>query len=361
MASTATAGAEASGADRIDARAESRAELPPEDRIESRIEAREERVHILTGAVCNNNCIFCMEEDRDGRYVTNSQTTDEVVKTILGKHKGCEEVCFTSGEPTTNPRLPQWVKWAKEHGVRRVSVMTNGRALGYEKYSKILVAAGMNRFYVSIHGHDQKTHESLTRTPQSFDQTVAGLDQITKLKRYGVDLHTSTVVTHRNLPYLKEIYRFLRQHGVDQVVFNIMQANGRANTYFETLFPSYTKIAEAAKAFLDEQGKLEAKVQAFFVDIPLCTTTTLPDFNRGYVESYVHFEPPENGEALLSADQREARTEDGLVAIKRSDLDAAARQKRPECKTCKYDSVCEGVWGNYLKHYGWDEFKPVPR
>ena len=38
-----------------------------EPRIEQRIEGKRERVHILTGAVCNNNCLFCMEEDRDGR------------------------------------------------------------------------------------------------------------------------------------------------------------------------------------------------------------------------------------------------------------------------------------------------------
>ena len=36
---------------------------PIESNVEQRIAARQQRVHILTGAVCNNNCIFCMEED----------------------------------------------------------------------------------------------------------------------------------------------------------------------------------------------------------------------------------------------------------------------------------------------------------
>ena len=67
----------------------------------------------------------------------------------------------------------------------------------------------------------------------------------------SIELHTSTVITHRNLPSMLDIYRFLREHGVDQVVFNVMQANGRANTYFETIFPSYTEISATAKAFLD--------------------------------------------------------------------------------------------------------------
>ncbi len=336
-----------------------------EPTVEARIESerRRDRVHVLTGAVCNNNCIFCMEEDRDARYVTNSATTDDTVRFILERNRGCEEVCFTSGEPTTNPRLPQWARWAKEHGVARVSVMTNGRALAYEKYTRKLVAAGMNRFYVSIHGHTAKLHESLTRTPGSFAQTVAGLDEVEKLKRYGVELHTSTVITKRNLPHLAEIYAFLRAHGVDQVVFNVMQANGRANTHFEQIFPRYSEIAAAAAAFVAEQSAREPRVEAFFVDIPLCTTTALPDYNRGYVESYVHYEPKGASHEALLADL-DARAVRGpgeqLVQIRRADLDDAERRKRPECGRCRYDAVCEGVWSNYLRRFGWDELVPVP-
>jgi cyclic pyranopterin phosphate synthase len=331
--------------------------------VEHRIAAKQERVHILTGAVCNNNCVFCMEEDRDARYVTNSATDDDKVRWILAQSPGCEEVCFTSGEPTTNPRLAQWVSWARQAGVRRVSVMTNGRALSYPQYARKLAAAGMNRFYVSIHGHTEKLHEGLTRTPGSFAQTVAGLDVITSLKRHGIELHTSTVITRRNLPHLGEIYRFLRAHGVDQVVFNVMQANGRANTHFEQIFPRYTDIAEAARAFLEEQSRHEAQVMAFLVDIPLCTTTALPDFNRGYVERYTHYEPASSAHAeLLPPEALLSRTRGdrgALVEIRREDLDAHARSKQPACATCRYDAVCEGVWDNDLRRYGWSEFTHV--
>jgi cyclic pyranopterin phosphate synthase len=347
---------------------EVRLEDRAEPRVEERIARKRERVHVLTGAVCNNNCIFCMEEDREGRCATNSATTDDTVRWILEQSGDCEEVCFTSGEPTTNPRLPVWVKMAKAAGVRRVSVMTNGRALSVERYAKGLVAAGMNRFYVSIHGHTAKLHDGLTRTPSSFAQTVAGLEVIASLKPYGVELHTSTVLTKRNLPHLGEIYRFLRAHHVDQVVFNVMQANGRANTHFEQIFPRYSEIASAAEAlFVGEDAKRsngarEDRFMAFLVDIPLCTTTRLPDFNRGYVESYVHYEPPSDARFLLEPGVAEARrTSDdgGLVQIRRSDLDEVARQKRPECAQCKHDLVCEGVWGNYTKRFGWSEFVPV--
>jgi len=341
------------------ARAEQR-----QPRIEQRIAARRERVHVLTGAVCNNNCIFCMEEDREGRRVTNSATTDETVQWILEHNPGVEEVCFTSGEPTTNPALPRWIKRTRAAGVPVISVMTNGRALSYERYTAGLVAAGLNRVYVSIHGHEAKLHEGLTRTPGSFAQTVAGIEQVARLRRYGVALHTSTVVTNRNLPHLAPIYRFLRGLGVDQVVFNVMQANGRANTYFEQIFPRYRDIAATFSSFVEEQSRSEPRPMAFLVDIPLCTTGEVPDFNRGYVERYVHFEP---ARASVPIEPGPVTTlpglpaGDGLVQLRRADLDEAARLKRDACASCRYDDVCEGVWGNYVRRHGWDEFTPVGR
>ncbi|UQA58648.1 radical SAM protein HxsC4 [Polyangium aurulentum] len=328
--------------------------------IVERLSTRSERVHISIGAVCNNNCVFCMEEDRDGRYVNNSAMTSERVRWILEENRGAEEVCFTSGEPTTRPELPDLVALAKKLGYGRISVMTNGRRLSHLPYAALLAKAGMNRFYISIHGHTKKLHEGLTRTPDSFEQTVAGLDSIAKLKRFGIELHTSTVLTDRNLPHLTDIYRFLRAHGVDQVVFNVMQANGRADTYFEQIFPRYTDTAAEFRRFLAEVG--EARPMAFLVDIPLCTTEGIADFHRGYVEKYRHFDL--DTQAPLEATQRPERSQEGrgrgLVLVTRQDLDEAQRDKRGACASCRYDGACEGVWRNYLRRNGWDEMVPVP-
>jgi len=331
--------------------------------VVERLKNRDERVHISLGAVCNNNCIFCMEEDRDARYVNNSAMTEERVRWVLESHAGAQEVCFTSGEPTTNENLPIYVGWAKALKYRQISVMTNGRRLGYLPYSVALAKAGMNRYYISIHGHNAKLHDGLTRTPTSFDQTLAGIDAIAKMKRFGIELHTSTVVTSRNMPHFTEIYRFLREHGVDQVVFNVMQANGRANTFFDQIFPSYTEIATNFRAFIAAQRAAgESKTQAFLVDIPLCTTEGIPDFNRGYIEKYRHFDLAST--AGLPAAQREDRQAEGkgkgLVLVTRQDLDDQQRSKRPECASCHYNAVCEGVWVNYSRRNGWDEFVPVP-
>ena len=152
-----------------------------EPTIVERVTQQAERVHISIGAVCNNNCVFCMEEDRDARYVNNSAMTAERVRWILEENRGAEEVCFTSGEPTTRTELPDFTAQARSLGYRRVSVMTNGRRLSHLPYAALLAKAGMSRFYISIHGHTKKLHEGLTRTPDSFEQTVAGLASVARL------------------------------------------------------------------------------------------------------------------------------------------------------------------------------------
>ncbi len=105
----------------------------------------------------------------------------------------------------------------------------------------------------------------------------------------------------------------------------------------------------------------EPRPPAFLVDIPLCTTEGIPDFNRGYVERYRHFDL--DTQAALPATALQERAQEGkgkgLVLVTRQDLDDAERAKRDACALCRYSPHCEGVWRNYLKRYGWDEFSPI--
>ena len=65
---------------------------------------------------------------------------------------------------------------------------------------------------------------------------------------------------------------------------------------------------------------------AFLVDIPLCTTEGIPDFNRGYVERYRHFDLAT--QAALPETQRAERAQEGkgkgLVLVTR-----AGSRRRP--------------------------------
>ncbi|MDF1562180.1 MAG: radical SAM protein [Deltaproteobacteria bacterium] len=329
--------------------------------IEERMAAQDRRVHVNIGPTCNNNCIFCMEEDRDLRREVNSALGSDRVRVILEAGRGAEEVCFTSGEPTLVRDLPRFLHWARQLGYPRRSLMTNGRRLASPRYLELLLSAGLNFVYVSIHGHEARLHDALTRAPGSFEQTVAGLENLHRRRGdSALTVHTSTVVNRRNLPHLAAIYAFLRERGVDQVVFNVMQATGRGDTFFDQLFPPYAEIASAFATFL---AGCEESPEAYLVDIPLCATEGLPDRNRGYVEAYVHYEAHDPQRALDPAASRAAGRSgapaEGLLEVARADLDAVAREKREACGRCRHDGRCEGVWKSYLARHGWAGLEPV--
>ena len=303
-----------------------------------------------------------MEQDRQGRRRVNGALAHDKIRAILEECRGAAEVCFTSGEPTLVAALPRYIRWAAQLGYPRVSLMTNGRRLAYADYCARLVDSGLNHFYISVHGHTARLHDGLVRTPGALAQTVTGLDNAARLQARGVALHSSTVVTRRNLNHLQAIYSFLRGRAVQQVVFNVMQATGRAEAHFQRLFPPYSEIAAVFARLLKDLD--EEAPPVFLVDIPRCATERIPGFNRGVLEAYTHYEVGAELRCAEAPEGEEKQTRrvlsDGeTVEIARADHDTWQRSKREACGRCKYEKQCPGVWNAYLKHHGWDGLEPV--
>ena len=303
-----------------------------------------ERFHILAGPTCNNNCVFCMEDERARRMELLGSITPKQVLASLRAHAADGDVMFTSGEPTLNSNLPVYIHWARQLGYRVIGLTTNARRLGYEPYTRELLDKGLNLVVVSIHGPDARVHDGLTRTPESFDQTMAGLATLARLKRAAsFRVQTSTVVGQRNYRRLGEIYRLLEPHGVDEYVFNVMQPLGRAGRLVGQLVARYRDIAAEFGRFLETVP--EPRPAIYLVDLPLCTTEGLPAEVRGYVELAKFEEPGMDGVVHLRA-TRESKEEKNRV-------------KRADCDQCCYSRACLGVWRRYADEYGWDEFVPV--
>lgn len=313
----------------------------PQATVVERILGQGERVHVPIGVVCNNNCQFCMESDREGRAAAAAEMTHARIEQVMAQHRGAQELCFTSGEPTTRPDLERLVAMARAMGFVRISLMTNARRMSYAPYAAALVRAGLNCVYVSIHGDSAALHDSLSRTAGSFAQTVQGVANVAKLKRARVELNTSTVLTRRNVGRMAEIYTFLRGLGVDCVVFNALQMTGRAAVRFDALVPRYSEVRAQFERVL--QAPPDHGDRALLVDVPLCITEGLPDRNRGFVERHLHYE-----------------ASDGLQPVHTSQLDAAFRSFGGPCEECRYRGACPGVYDPYVSRWGWDEFGVRP-
>ena len=342
-------------------------------------------LHVLVGASCNNNCIFCMESDRPGRRKHVDAQTPDDIRSMIEDYPFKSEILFTSGEPSLNPDLPDYIARAKRSGFATIGLITNGRRFAYPDYAGSLVQKGLNKVTVSIHGHTAQLHDSLTRSRGSFEQSISGLENLAQLKATRrIELHTSTVVVKRNLEHVSEIYRFLMEFQVDRLCFNVMMVKGRGEEKFDLLMARYGEISKTFKNLAEQIGP-EGVRQVSLADVPRCAAEGLAFELIGDQEAFEQFEfLGSNGIAQLSAEQlasiegsglnrhtsaealrQKVEGEPALCAdadyylTTRELKDNILRVKQPACRECRLESRCPGVWKVYVDHYGWSELAPI--
>jgi len=320
-------------------------------------------LHLLVGPTCNNNCSFCMEDDRVARqrHVV-AQGTDDLLA-MMRAYPMRDEVLFTCGEPTLNPSLVDYVRAAKELGFATIGLISNGRRLGYGSYAEGLLRAGLNRVHISIHAHAAKLHDSLTRTPGSFVQTRAGLDTVLELRRrYPCEVRTGTTLTARNLMDARAVFDLVIGLGVDLVVFNILMPYGRGAEHFELMprYPQAVRVLRELASGLSASELLRLRVE----DLAPCLASGLPAALQGALEVYTQFEPLDSGGSMAGPSESSTvgtphAGGGAFYVTSRAHKEAARRIFGPSCARCRSRAACSGVWPRYVEAFGWDDFVPL--
>lgn len=299
---------------------------------------REKTLQIPLGVCCNNNCIFCMES-RDMHKERKTIPISFYKKTIMDAVGKFQRVGFTSAEPTLYEGLPSLIKYAKKLNFPEIYIITNGRRFSYSSFLDKLIDSGLNMVGVSIHGHDRRLHESLTRTPGSFEQTKKGLQNVKK-RRQDCSLKSFTInctVNKFNFQYLSEIYDFFEQYNPDEIIYNYLNPIGRITTKFKLLMPRYHEVSKILNKMY-----LRGKRKFTLVDFPPCTVLdVLPQL--GSIEDY------------------HIRNMEKKNDIEYSRESLSFKSKPPKCKRCVYYSTCHGINEIYIKEYGDEEFNPISK
>jgi cyclic pyranopterin phosphate synthase len=128
-----------------------------------------------------------------------------------------DRVVFTGGEVTLEKSLFQFVEHARASGAfRHVRLQTNGRKLADPAFTQSLVDAGIDEFFVSLHGDTADLHDRITQRPGSFDELVRGLEN---LAAQPVRRITNTVVHRTNMDAFEGIVAIAHAHGVSEMEF----------------------------------------------------------------------------------------------------------------------------------------------
>jgi len=336
---------------------------------------RTRRVKVVTGLKCNIKCVFCY-------YRNNLDAPNKTAPRILNDisyafRRGVREIDFSGGEPTVHPDLPFLIGMAKEVGVQRVCIISNGWRLAEKSYVRSLRDAGLDEILFSLHGPNSEIHDRITDTPGSFRRMI---DAFGHAAEEGVTVRTNTVVNRLNYDRLHEISGLVSRFNPAQVNFITINDWCFAKNIIGNLMVSYSEMAAHLREACDFLEPLVPAVNMRY--IPFC-------FMQGY-ERFVcnHRQVPFDRYEWVPRVRARIEEATGFprylailgygmtlggawrrlfsqpLAVTLDDCVTEGIRRRfyakgPQCSDCRYRELCDGVEKTYAREYGYVELASV--
>jgi len=301
---------------------------------------------IFLGYICNNKCVFCINWDK--RKIPGGSFQEIKREMAAAKKRGSTYIEFVGGEPTVRPDILDLIRFAKELGFKTIMMATNGRMYSYDSFARKALEAGLNSLVFSIHGHTAVLHDSLTQAPGSFDQLKKGLENVKALiEEMGVrvSLGSNTCIVKQNYKQLPKIGEYIKNLGIDNSEFIFVDPNyGAAFGKFDQLVPKISLAAPYIRKCLDI-GKETGAAHWHIRYVPLCYFTDYLD-QISELQEVATFKTEH-----IAPDFYNPNAEEGRRTV--------GRAKTQKCSGCKLFNACEGIWKEYLAHYGDKELKII--
>ncbi len=293
------------------------------------------KYEIFLNLECNARCIFCSIGHMFGKKKKVKNRQDIMKEIKVAKDNGIIAISFSGGEPTIRKDLVEFVRYSKDLGFKIIEIQSNGIMYSYEDYVDNLLEAGANRFMVSVHGSNEKTHDFLTRVNGSFRRTVKGIEN---LSDRNVDLRFSIVLNRYNY---RELYdwtkKFMKYEGFSYHI-NYVTPIGFAKNSFKKLSPRISVVVPHAKK--SANLLLDSGLGPWIHNIYPCN---MPGYERMMSELM-------EKKTIISGPDFKSCIDD-------SKMDG--RRKIDSCEKCKFSLLCTGPYKKYLDFYGDEEFNPI--
>lgn len=190
---------------------------------------------------CNSNCIMCPISDK------MRQNSDIVPINILLKicsqiPNDGSHITITGGEPFLLKRnIFQLFRYLKDN-LNNIEylLLTNGRVFSDIKYFKLFCESTPDNLIVGIpiHGYNDMTHDFITRTKNSFVQTIKG---IKNLLSTHIRIEIRIVVSKLNIHFINKIANLIIDElkGVYTIKFLGLEMLGNARINIDQVWLDY--------------------------------------------------------------------------------------------------------------------------
>ena len=297
---------------------------------------------LKTGYSCNNQCKHCVIEDSRDKLIELKSSIDLNTEDCLRQvdyavAQGAEYIVLTGGEVTIRKDFPTLVDYCSLKGLN-ITIQTNGRRLHVPEVARAISTCSGIRCVVALHGACSDTHDGITQVVGSFNETCKGI-------RYAVQQGILTilkvVISKKNRSELSKIVKLANELGVRYVCFAFPHAQGGARKRFAEVVTTYSELHPDLDSLIGEAKAYHIQIE--FEAIPFCI---IPHDMQLVGELKYRF-----GNTLC--------TQVGEEPFDWAKVRKNIKSKAPQCSFCSMDSVCEGVWSEYIDAYGGSEFVPI--
>ncbi len=283
---------------------------------------------VILGYDCNLACDYCTITPEMRRRALS--TAAVLAALDRGRAQGYDAVSFTGGEPTIRPDLLALVKAARARGFSDVKVQSNGLMFAHAPNVDALIAAGVNRFHLSIHTHDENAYDALVARAGAYPLMVAGLERLAARR---VTLVVDVILkedTYRKLP---EALAWIAARGAKSahLWFVSLTDGNRDNLHSMPRMTEVTPVMRQAFAWAREHD-----FELRSLHVPRCLLG----------DDAPHAYDP-------GADRVMVVTPEATFELRDSKL--AGRRHVPACEGCQFREICPGVRPDYIERYGDDE------
>lgn len=300
--------------------------LPDTEALEIRPDGK---VYLRITDSCQERCVFCFFYDTDEiDNLVRHHELGELVEQL--DPTGIQQVILTGGEPTLNPRLPEYVGTLHRRGFKEIILQTNGVKLAEPGWlEQLLPYRDRLGIGFSLHAATEDANDRLTTVAKGFfPRKIEGLRRASAL---GFRTKITLVLNRMNLPELVpfvELCRDVTGTSDTFVQFSLPSFEGRMNLFLDT-YPRLEEIAAHAPAAFRRARELDLKVALCHqCQVPPCV---VPD-DVQHLESMWFADTP----AMWSHD----------------------RAYGPQCGGCALRPRCSGVWKGYADQFGLAALKP---
>ncbi|MCC6646289.1 MAG: radical SAM protein [Polyangiaceae bacterium] len=292
---------------------------------------------IKVGYSCNDHCTFC--HTQDVRHIDDTSASVHA-KIDRARQLGHTMIVFSGGEATIRPEVVEWATHVKKLGLG-LGFITNGRRFSDPAFARAMLERGLSYVYLSLHGPDAKTHNSLVRS-DAFAQSLGG---VRELHGKVATLTVNCVVTRANAAHLTRLVELMLPFPELTLKLSMTAPKGGGARTFEHVVEKVdvvaAEIAAALRHGIERRG--DAPGPRFGHDgVPLCL---LPGLEHLYDD--------------LRTNAFRTMSEVGEPDF--FPVDDVIKVQPEACEGCALRGPCPGLFRGYLDAYPGDAALLSPR